>query len=133
MTVYYSIIQFIFWFAYGTAVNFSSVYLLECGLSNTAIGIISSAACALSVVLQPLLASYADREKTVSIKTILLFLFTLSGISGLILILSGENGNVEKADKMFSLCEEYGWTPVSMKNDWTTIYGDSVTRKTDAE
>ena len=44
-----------------------------------------------------------------------------------------ENGNVEKADKMFSLCEEYGWTPVSMKNDWTTIYGDSVTRKTDAE
>ena len=44
-----------------------------------------------------------------------------------------ENGNVEKADKMFSLCQEYGWTPVSMKNDWTTIYGDSVTRKTDAE
>ena len=44
-----------------------------------------------------------------------------------------ENGNVEKADKMFSLCEDYGWTPVSMKNDWTTIYGDSVTRKTDAE
>ena len=40
-----------------------------------------------------------------------------------------ENGNVEKAEKMKASCEEYGWTPVSMKNDWTTIYGDNVTRK----
>ena len=40
-----------------------------------------------------------------------------------------ENGNVEKADKMYSLCEEYGWIPVSMKNDWTTIYGSGVTKK----
>ena len=39
-----------------------------------------------------------------------------------------ENGNTEKADKMFALCEEYGWVPISMKNDWTTIYGDGVTR-----
>ena len=40
-----------------------------------------------------------------------------------------ENGNMEKADKMFSLCEEFDWIPVSMKNDWTTIYGDGVTKK----
>ena len=40
-----------------------------------------------------------------------------------------ENGNVEKAEKMYSLCDEYGWIPVSMKNDWTTIYGNSVTKK----
>ena len=40
-----------------------------------------------------------------------------------------ENGNMEKADKMFSLCEEFDWVPVSMKNDWTTIYGDGVTKK----
>ncbi len=40
-----------------------------------------------------------------------------------------ENGNVEKADKMYSICEENGWIPVSMKNDWTTIYGDDVTYK----
>ncbi|MBR0470394.1 MAG: haloacid dehalogenase-like hydrolase [Clostridia bacterium] len=37
-----------------------------------------------------------------------------------------ENGNIEKADKMFDLCETNGWVPVSMKNDWTTIYGDGV-------
>lgn len=38
-----------------------------------------------------------------------------------------ENGNVKKADSMRSMCEENGWTAVSMKNDWTTIYGDDVT------
>ena len=31
------------------------------------------------------------------------------------------------ADKMFALCEEFDWVPVSMKNDWTTIYGEDVT------
>jgi hypothetical protein len=40
-----------------------------------------------------------------------------------------ENGNQKKADKMYDLCKEYGWIPVSMKNDWTTIYGDDVTYK----
>ena len=38
-----------------------------------------------------------------------------------------ENGNREKADKMYDLCGTYGWIPVSMKNDWTTIYADGVT------
>ena len=26
-------------------------------------------------------------------------------------------------------CEENGWTAVSMKDYWTTIYGDGVTKK----
>lgn len=47
--------------------------------------------------------------------------------------LERENGNIEKADKMYSLCEENGWIPISMKNDWTTIYGDGVTYKGKAE
>lgn len=40
-----------------------------------------------------------------------------------------ENGNPEKAEKMAGSCAENGWTAISMKNDWKTIYGDSVTRK----
>lgn len=40
-----------------------------------------------------------------------------------------ENGNVEKADKMRKTCEENGYTAISMKDDWTTIYGDGVTKK----
>ena len=44
--------------------------------------------------------------------------------------LERENGNADKADKMVKLCDENGWIAVSMKNDWTTIYGEGVTRKT---
>ncbi len=40
-----------------------------------------------------------------------------------------ENGNEEKAQKMFEACEKNGWVPISMKNDWSTIYGAEVTRK----
>ena len=43
--------------------------------------------------------------------------------------LERENGSQSKADKMQTLCDENGWIPISMKNDWKTIYGDGVTRK----
>ena len=42
-----------------------------------------------------------------------------------------ENGNLKKAEDMEAMCAENGWVPVSMKNDWKTIYGDNVTRKKD--
>ena len=43
--------------------------------------------------------------------------------------LERENGNLDKANAMYQSCAENNWIPVSMKNDWTTIYGDSVTKK----
>ena len=42
-----------------------------------------------------------------------------------------EYGNIKKADKMYGLCDEHGWIPVSMKNDWTTIYGENVVKNPD--
>ncbi len=41
-----------------------------------------------------------------------------------------EAGKPEKAEKMRALCSENNWVPVSMKNDWKTIYGFDVTKKT---
>ena len=40
--------------------------------------------------------------------------------------LDRENGNLSKAESMRQSCEKNGWTAVSMKNDWTTIYGEGV-------
>ena len=40
-----------------------------------------------------------------------------------------ENGDEAKAQKMYDLCQEFDWIPISMKNDWVTIYGGGVTRK----
>ncbi len=40
-----------------------------------------------------------------------------------------ENGKPAAAEKMYQACNEHGWVPVSMLNDWTTIYGDGVVKK----
>jgi len=37
-----------------------------------------------------------------------------------------ELGNIKKADKMRESCAKEGWIPISMRNDWKTIYGDGV-------
>lgn len=42
--------------------------------------------------------------------------------------LDRELGSQSKADKMRADCEKYGWIPVSMKDDFKTIYGDNVKR-----
>ncbi len=73
-TLTYALVQFFYWFCYGTALSYASPYLLSCGMSNTMIGLISAAACALSVAAQPPLAAYADRQGSLSVKTLVLIL-----------------------------------------------------------
>ena len=43
-----------------------------------------------------------------------------------------EYGNPAKAEKMRRDCEVNGWIPVSMRNDWKTIYGNDVVKKKQA-
>jgi len=40
-----------------------------------------------------------------------------------------ERGNEKKANEMKANCDKFGWVPISMKDDWKTIYGENVTRK----
>ena len=40
-----------------------------------------------------------------------------------------EYGNAAKAERMRRDCARYGWIPVSMRDDWKTIYGDGVVRR----
>ena len=41
-----------------------------------------------------------------------------------------EYGKPQAAEKMRKNCEKYGWVPVSMRDEWTTIYGDAVKKDT---
>lgn len=43
--------------------------------------------------------------------------------------LEREYGNTKKADDMRKDCAHYGWIPVSMRDDWKTIYGDGVEKR----
>ncbi len=40
-----------------------------------------------------------------------------------------ENGSPEKAQKVYDFCAENGWIPISMKNDWLTVFGEDVKKK----
>ncbi len=40
-----------------------------------------------------------------------------------------EYGNTERAGNMLRSCRQYGWIPVSMRDDWKTIYGDGVSKR----
>ena len=41
-----------------------------------------------------------------------------------------ERGDKQKAEEMRQACQENGWVPISMKEDWITIYGENVKKKT---
>lgn len=74
MTTRFSVIEFFFWMLLGDVIGFASIFLLECGFNNAQIGMIVALACGISVVLQPIVASYADMPQSLSLKTIILIL-----------------------------------------------------------
>ncbi len=43
--------------------------------------------------------------------------------------LEREYGNAAKADKMREACSQYGWIPISMRDDWKTIYGNDIIKQ----
>ncbi len=43
--------------------------------------------------------------------------------------LEREYGNIKKADKMREDASTYGWIPVSMRDDWKTIYGPDIKKR----
>lgn len=43
--------------------------------------------------------------------------------------LEREYGNLKKADKMREDAATYGWIPVSMRDDWKTIYGPNIQKR----
>lgn len=72
LTPGYALIQAFFWMNFAAIMGYTSVYLLNCGFSNTQIGVLMAVAGVLSAVLQPIVASYADRPDSRSVKKIII-------------------------------------------------------------
>ncbi len=81
LTIGFSFIEGFYWMSFAAIMGFSSLYLLDNGFSNTEIGMIIAIAGIISAVLQPLLASYADKPESMSLKNMIL------GLSGIQLVL----------------------------------------------
>ena len=88
LTARYAFVQFSFWMNFASIVGFASIYLLSTGFSNTQIGIMIAAAGILSALLQPMIASYADRPASPSLKKIALFIAGVTLIFAILLNLS---------------------------------------------
>ena len=86
LTPLYAFIQGLYWMNFAAIMGYSGFYLLGSGFSNTEIGIIIAIAGILSAVLQPALASYADRPESPSLKKFLQLLLVLQLILGIALL-----------------------------------------------
>lgn len=77
LTASYAPIQGLYWMYFAPVMSFSSFYLLSDGFTNTQIGVIAAIASILSAVLQPVLASYADRPESPSLKNLIQLMYLL--------------------------------------------------------
>lgn len=72
-TLSYACIQAFFWMCYAAVMGFVSMYLLDAGFNNSAVGILIAAAGLISAVIQPWIAACADRAGNKSLRTILFY------------------------------------------------------------
>lgn len=88
LTVPYAYLQGFYWMSFASIMGFSSIYLLDAGFSNTQIGLLIAAAGIISAILQPMLATYADKADSPSLKRIIFVISVLLlGLSVLLLLL----------------------------------------------
>ena len=90
MTSGYGLIQAFYWMAYAASTSYTSIYLLDAGFSNTQIGILIATVSLISACLQPMIASYADKPSSPSLKVIVPVCSAIFTTLAAILILSGK-------------------------------------------
>lgn len=83
----YTLSQVFYFGAFSAMMGYASVYLLDKGFSNSTIGIVLSICSVLAVVLQPMLASYADKHSDVPLRKVIsiVLTFLVVLIAGLVL------------------------------------------------
>jgi len=91
LTLNYVTIQIGMWAMYAPLMGYTSVFLLAKGFSNTQVGIISGLGCIISAVLQAIVSGYADKEKSKSVKTLLIMFVGLQIALAVVLLALGNN------------------------------------------
>lgn len=89
-TLRYSLLPLFYWGAFCSVVSYCSFYLLSLGYKNSTIGMIIAVAGIFSAVLQPIVASYADKADSISLKWIVILLNGLQIVGYILLFLFHE-------------------------------------------
>lgn len=91
MTLLYTLMMAMYWMGFAIVLGFVSVYLIKCGFNSGEIGVVIAVSGTVSALLQPMIASYADRAERVGIKQIIAVLGILMVLCGFGLLLLREN------------------------------------------
>lgn len=74
LDIKYSLTQVLYFGGFCGLMGYASVYLLDRGISNSIIGIVLALISVISVFAQPMIASYADKNKQVELRTIITYI-----------------------------------------------------------
>ena len=91
LTLNYVSVQIGLWTMYAPLMGYTSVFLLAKGFSNTEVGLISAMGCIISAILQAIVSSYADREKSRSVKSILVIIAVVQFALAVMLLVLNNN------------------------------------------
>lgn len=91
LTLNYVAIQIGMWAMYAPLMGYTSVFLLAKGFSNTEVGVISGLGCIISAILQAMVSSYADKENSKTVKTLLVMFAALQMVLAIALLALGNN------------------------------------------
>ena len=91
LTPNYVSVQIGLWTMYAPLMGYTSVFLLAKGFSNTEVGLISAMGCIISAILQAMVSGYADREKSKSVKSILVMIAVIQLTLAIILLVLNNN------------------------------------------
>lgn len=101
-TFAYACIQGFFWMCYAAIMGFVSMYLLDAGCSNSRVGVIIAGAGLVSALVQPMIAGYADKPGSMSLKMLLCISGGATLLCAVGLILS--RGSVGVTAAFYALC-----------------------------
>ena len=74
LTIQYGLLQSMYWMGFCVIMGFATVFLLYKDFEGQQIGVILAMSNICAALLQPIIASFADRSKHVTLKTIISFL-----------------------------------------------------------
>ncbi len=87
LTLKYALLQSLFWMGQCCMFGFAAVYLKSRGFDNTQVGVALCLASVLSIIIQPLIAGFADRTTKVSLRTITMALMLIVFGLGIVLLI----------------------------------------------
>lgn len=87
LTVRYAFLQSSYWMSQCAIYSFAAVFLKSKNFDNTQIGFVLSLAAVISIILQPIVASFADKTKKISLRYIVITLMMIVMALALILFI----------------------------------------------